>query len=378
MKRKLLFSGILSILLIFGLVLAGCDSLTGGDDGNNSSSNNSGNNNNGGNNDNGNDNGGNNGNNSGNNNGNSGTSVPSAPTGVSATAQSSTSISVSWSAASGATSYEVYYEIGNSDTKNLAGTVSGTTYTHTGLQASTKYWYYIKAKNSAGESGYSSSGSATTSSSSSGGNSDNGGGGGTTVTKPNAPTGVTVSNEGSLLIPDIVIRWDKVSDATSYKVYRATSASGNYQPLGSSTTYNSAVDSNPLSGTSYYKVKAVNSGGESEYSNYASLSYDPSATEPGTPTISGSTSGNNITLKWSFPTGAGNGTPTSILVKVRDPDTGNAYTLATLSGTATQYTFAYPVFVGSGSVMMAITGQNSYGSTTSRTIVYMPETNKWI
>jgi hypothetical protein len=201
----------------------------------------------------------------------------------------------------------------------------------------------------------------------------------TPVTKPSAPTGVTVSNEGSLSLPNIVIRWDNVSDATSYKVYRATSASGDYQSLGSSTTYNSAVDSNPLTGTSYYKVKAVNSSGESEYSNYASLSYDPSAVEPGTPTISGSTSGNNITLSWSFPTGAGSGTPTSIDVKVMDPSTGSVYTLDTLSGTATKYTFNYLLFVDTeyDNVKMAITGKNSYGSATSRTIIYMPKANKW-
>jgi hypothetical protein len=97
------------------------------------------------------------------------TTVPSTPTGVSATAQSSSSISVSWNAVSGATSYKVYYEIGTSSTKNLAGTVTGVSYTHTGLQANTKYYYYIKAVNSAGESGYSSYSSATTQSSSGGG-----------------------------------------------------------------------------------------------------------------------------------------------------------------------------------------------------------------
>ncbi|MDR1030188.1 MAG: InlB B-repeat-containing protein [Treponema sp.] len=92
----------------------------------------------------------------------SGGDIPGAPTGVTATAQSSSSISVSWNQVNGAISYEVYYETGNSPTKTLAGTVSGTSYTHTGLQASTTYTYYIKAKNSAGSSDYSSSDSATT------------------------------------------------------------------------------------------------------------------------------------------------------------------------------------------------------------------------
>jgi len=103
--------------------------------------------------------------------------VPSAPTGVTATAQSSSSIKVTWNNVSGATSYDVYYEIGFSSTRNFADNVSGTSYTHTGLEADTTYWYYIKAKNSAGESGYSSFAYTDTEKASSGG----GGGTGTII-----------------------------------------------------------------------------------------------------------------------------------------------------------------------------------------------------
>jgi hypothetical protein len=59
----------------------------------------------------------------------------------------------------------VYYEIGYSSTKNLAATVTDTSYTHTGLQADTTYYYYIKAVNSAGESDYSDNDYARTQSS---------------------------------------------------------------------------------------------------------------------------------------------------------------------------------------------------------------------
>ena len=84
--------------------------------------------------------------------------VPSAPAGVNATATSSSSITVSWDPVSDAASYDVYYEIGSSTTKIFADNTTGTSYTHTGLTANTTYYYYIKAKNSAGdESAYSSS-----------------------------------------------------------------------------------------------------------------------------------------------------------------------------------------------------------------------------
>ncbi|GBU27635.1 hypothetical protein R84B8_01170 [Treponema sp. R8-4-B8] len=132
------------------------------------------------------------------------TTVPNAPTGVNATAVSSSSISVSWSAVSGATSYDVYFEIGSSITKNFAGTVTGTSYTHTGLQAGTTYYYYIKAVNSAGSSNYSSSALATTQSSG-GGGSGGGGDNQTTYTITfNAnggsvsPTSGTTGTNGSL------------------------------------------------------------------------------------------------------------------------------------------------------------------------------------
>ncbi|MCL2154492.1 MAG: SUMF1/EgtB/PvdO family nonheme iron enzyme [Leptospirales bacterium] len=84
--------------------------------------------------------------------------IPRAPTGVTAVVNSSSSISVSWSSVSGATNYKVYYETysGVTSARSLAGSVSGTSYTHNGLTASTHYYYYIVAVNSAGgESGYS-------------------------------------------------------------------------------------------------------------------------------------------------------------------------------------------------------------------------------
>ena len=91
-----------------------------------------------------------------------GGTAPDAPTGVAASADTTSSITVTWNAVSGATSYDVYFEIGMSSTKNFAANVSGTTYTHTGLTASTTYYYYIKAKNSTGESDFSSFGYTST------------------------------------------------------------------------------------------------------------------------------------------------------------------------------------------------------------------------
>jgi len=230
-----------------------------------------------------------------------GETTPDAPTDVTATAQSSSSISVSWSAVSGATSYKVYYEIGNSTTKNLAGTVTGTSYTHTGLTASTTYYYYITAVNSAGESGYSSYKSATTQSSS---------GGGTTI--PSTPTGVTATATSST---SIKISWNAVSGATSYKIYAPNDPGTNSGfILLDTVTTTSYTDTYPIAGeTWYYRVSAVNSAGESAQSASVSAKTPSSSsgggtTKPSAPT--GVTASRNprsseyVTVSWNTVSGA--------------------------------------------------------------------------
>ena len=100
---------------------------------------------------------------------------------------------------------------------------------------------------------------------------------------PNAPTGVNATLSGS----QIQVSWSSVSNATSYKVYRSSAADGSYTLIGSPTnTY--YYDTNPLTGYNYYKVKAVNSAGESAFSSVASCNYSGSTDgQPcsGTPTV---------------------------------------------------------------------------------------------
>jgi len=269
-KRNVFLLGLLVILLAMGFVFVGCDDDdSGGNGGNNSGGQNSGGQNNGG-------------QNSGGQNSGGGT-APSSPTGVTAIATSSSSISVSWNSVTGATSYDVYYEVGSSSTKNFASNVTGISYTHTGLTASTTYYYYIKARNSAGESDYSSTDYATTQSSSSGG------GGGTS--KPSTPTGVTATATSST---SIKISWNAVSGATSYKIYSPNNPGTNsgFQLLDTVTT-NSYTDTEVNPGqTWYYRVSAVNSAGESAQSASVSAT-----------TQSSSSGGGGTTTKPSAPTG---------------------------------------------------------------------------
>ncbi len=92
--------------------------------------------------------------------------VPAAPTGLTASANTSSQITLSWTAVSGATGYNLYRGSsagGESTTVINGGTpITGTTYANSGLTASTTYYYIVKAVNSVGSSGASNEASATT------------------------------------------------------------------------------------------------------------------------------------------------------------------------------------------------------------------------
>lgn len=208
-----------------------------------------------------------------------------------------------------------------------------------------------------------------------------GGGGGTTV--PSAPTGVNAYNAGSTAVPNVEISWDAVSNATSYKVYRSSSANSGYSQIGSETYSTYLYDSNPRDGNNYYKVKAFNSAGSSSYSDYVLFNFDANGYAPCPPSITGSATSSSITLRWSFSTSSGCGRPTSVVVKIKDPLT-NSYVIVTddpLSGSATSYTIRNINFsdwnCGSGTIWLGVGGENDHGSD-FKTIVYNYITNEWM
>jgi len=92
---------------------------------------------------------------------------PVTPTGVTASAQSSNSIKISWPAVSGASGYYVYKSTNANGQYNKSGTVTDTSYTDTGLNPNTTYYYKVSAYNSIGESSQSANVSAKTPSQSS-------------------------------------------------------------------------------------------------------------------------------------------------------------------------------------------------------------------
>jgi Carbohydrate binding module (family 6)/Malectin domain/Fibronectin type III domain/PQQ enzyme repeat len=99
------------------------------------------------------------------------TTVPSTPTGLGATAVSSSQINLSWTASTAGTGCSITYSVFRSTTSGFtAGTgnqiasgLTTTTFSNTGLAASTTYYYLVEAVDSDGSSAASNQASATTS-----------------------------------------------------------------------------------------------------------------------------------------------------------------------------------------------------------------------
>ena len=180
--------------------------------------------------------------------------APSAPTGLAATDGTySTKVTVSWTAPSGATSYKVYRSTTNdSGTATQIGTPTPTTYDDTTATAGTTYYYWAKATNSSGDSGFSSSDS-----------------GYRATGPPSAPTSLTATN--GTYSTKVLVSWTASTGATSYKVYRSPSGySGDAYQIGTSetTTYDDTTTSAGV--WFYYFAKGTNAAGDSAFSNYDS------------------------------------------------------------------------------------------------------------
>ncbi|MEU0572513.1 glycosyl hydrolase family 18 protein [Nonomuraea sp. NPDC005983] len=170
------------------------------------------------------------------------TTAPSVPGNLRSTGVTSSSVSLAWNASTdnvGVTGYDVFRG------GTLVTTVTGTSYTDSGLSASTSYTYAVRARDAAGNvSGNSNSVTATTS-----------GGGGGDTTAPSVPgnlrsTGVTSSS--------VSLAWNASTDnvgVTGYDVFRGGT-------LVTTVTGTSYTDSGLSASTSYtYAVRARDAAG---------------------------------------------------------------------------------------------------------------------
>ena len=195
---------------------------------------------------------------------------------------------LTWNAVYGATSYRIYRSTSRGSGYSLLGTTTATSYTNTGAKAGTTYYYRVKACNDAGLSPYSNIVSGQVK---------------TVTPKPAAPV-VKIGHSAASGKP--MLTWNAVSGATSYKVYRATSQKGTYSLLGTVTATSYTNTGAKAGVTYYYKVKAVNSAGESAYSNIVSGQSKAVTPKPAAPVvkIGHSASSGKPMLTWNAVDGA--------------------------------------------------------------------------
>lgn len=175
--------------------------------------------------------------------------LPSAPTGMSATGGTN-QVTLSWGAVNTATSYNVYYATTSGVTTASGTKLNATTSPAvlTGLAEGTTYYYVVTAVNNVGEGASSVQVAATTLSPI------------PTPVVPAAPVGVAAVGGAN----QATITWPAVSGASSYNVYRSTTAgvtTTNGTKLAAVTS--PCIMTGLAAGTTYYFiVTAVNSVGE--------------------------------------------------------------------------------------------------------------------
>ena len=214
-------------------------------------------------------------------------SGPAAPT-VTAGTDSQGRPTLKWNAVTGAAKYEVYRSYSENGPYTKYSTVTGTSYTNTSyLENGTTYYYRVRALNSSGVAGAYSSVVYVT----------------YKQTLP-APT-VTGGNDAQ---GRPTLKWNAVTGAAKYEVYRARSRSGEYikysTVTGTSYTNTSYIEDG---NTYYYKVRALGANGTAgAWSSIVSVTYRAASTGTlSAPTVTGSTdSQGRPTLKWNAVSGA--------------------------------------------------------------------------
>ena len=187
-----------------------------------------------------------------------------------------------WKAVTGAAKYEVYRARSRSGEYIKYSTVTGTSYTNTSyIENGNTYYYKVRALDANGTAGpYSAAVSVTC------------------RLKLSAPS--VTGGKDSQGRP--TLKWNAVSGAAKYEVYRARSRSGTYTKYSTQTSTSYTNSSYLTSGTTYYyKVRALGSDGSyGPYSSVASVTYRAtSSAVPAEVTMGKATAqGSYITVTW--------------------------------------------------------------------------------
>ena len=270
------------------------------------------------------------------------TTPPTAPTGLAATVLSSTQIRLNWTASTDAAGIAGYRVFRNGTGSGTAlTTVTGTTFTDSGLTPSTSYTYTVRAVDGSPAANASPPSNAVTATTQA-----------TDITAPTVPANVTAT---ALSTTQIRINWTASTDAgagiSGYRVFRNGTGAGTALTTVTGTTF---TDSGLTASTSYtYSVRAVDAA--TPTANVSAASAPATATTLAAPDVTAPTvpggvtatalSSSQIRVDWSASTDAGTGVAgyrifrdgsTTVLATVTS---GTTYTDSALAA-GTNYSYA--------------------------------------
>ena len=187
---------------------------------------------------------------------------------------------LTWKAVTGAAKYEVYRARSRSGEYIKYSTVTGTSYTNTSYLANgTTYYYKVRALGSDGSYGpYSTPVSVTY----------------------KAPFGAPLVTGSKDSQGRPALKWDKVTDAAKYEVYRARSKDGTYSLMSTQSATGYTNTSYLANGTTYYyKVRALKANGTaSAYSSVVTITYGTVPTPAAPAMRSAKADSAGITVSW--------------------------------------------------------------------------------
>jgi fibronectin type 3 domain-containing protein len=182
-------------------------------------------------------------------------------------------VALSWSAVPGATSYSLQSSTtmgGPYDPIAGATNIMATSFTHTGLDNGTAYYYVLTASNVGGTGPASTEVTATP-----------------ILPAPNPLAGTPGNRQASL-------SWPAVANATNYTVKVSSTLGGPYTALPVTITGTSHVDTNVINGFTYYYVVTANGTMESVNSNEVQVT--PAIPAPGS--FMATAGDGQVTLGW--------------------------------------------------------------------------------
>jgi fibronectin type 3 domain-containing protein len=189
--------------------------------------------------------------------------LPAAPSNLTVTVPSSggaNQINLSWTSNSGGSEqgFRIYKSTDGGVTYNFSDSVGTgvTSYSATSLSASTTYWFKVRSYNAAGLSDYSNAAS------------------GTTLAGPAAPSNLTATVPATGGATEIDLSWTSNTGGSEqgFKIYKSTDGvTFNFSAsVGSGVTSYAANFGLSSSTTYWFKVRAYDASGTSDYSNVAS------------------------------------------------------------------------------------------------------------